>query len=381
MKIPFLDLRAHHAPLRHAIEQAIAAVIDDSAFVGGKYVSAFEKAFARLHDADHAIGVGNGTDALMVALYTVGVRSGDEVITAANSFIASSEAISMLGARVVFADCDTTSYTIDPSEIERRITGRTKAVIPVHLYGHPADMGRIMRISGRRGLKVVEDVAQAITAEYRGKKVGSIGHMGAFSFYPGKNLGALGDGGALLTNREHFAEIARRYANHGRTSKYLHTIEGINSRLDGIQAAVLKVKLRYLRKWTEKRRRIARLYGDLLNSVGEICLPREMGYARHAYHLYVIRTSERDRLLRYLHRRGVEAGVHYPIALPNLPAYRHLRLDSSDYPNATRLSQEALSLPLFPEMTDGQVEYVASAVRSFFRSSAKKGRRTRAHSG
>jgi dTDP-4-amino-4,6-dideoxygalactose transaminase len=366
MKIPFLDLKAQHISIRREINEAVDSVINDSAFVGGKYVRSFEKKFSQIHDVKYTLGVGNGTDALTIALFAIGVKEGDEVITAANSFIATSEAITNCGARVVFADCDIDSYTIDASKIEEMISARTKAIIPVHLYGQPADMDEILRIAKKYKLSVIEDAAQAVIAEYKGRKVGSFGNMSAFSFYPGKNLGALGDAGAVVTNDNGLFEKARIYADHGQLSKYHHVIEGVNSRLDGIHAAVLEVKLRYIDTWTKQRRRTAELYNNLLGDFQKIILPKEMIYAKHVYHLYVIRTTERDRLFEYMRNKGIEVGIHYPVALPNLPAYAYLKHNAAEFPNATTLSGEILSLPIYPEMTEAQVEYTVNTLKRFF---------------
>lgn len=366
MKIPFLDLKAQHVCIKKEINEAVNSVIHDSAFIGGKYVRSFENKFSQIHNVRYTLGVGNGTDAISIALFAVGVKRGDEVITAANSFIATSEAISLAGAKVVFADCDGRSYTIDPNRIEEKITSRTKAIIPVHLYGQPSDMEKIAAIAKRYGLFVIEDAAQAVLAEYKGRKIGSFGDMAAFSFYPGKNLGALGDAGAVVTNRRGFFKRASMYADHGRLSKYYHAFEGTNSRLDGILAAVLAVKLKYIKKWTHQRRKIAKLYASLLNDCDRIILPEEMDYSKHVYHLYVIRTPSRDRLFRHLRDKGIEAGIHYPVALPGLPAYKHLHCDRADFPVSFRLAREVLSLPLYPEMTEDQVEYTARTLKSFF---------------
>ena len=288
MKIPLVDLKAQYERIKDEINAAIQEVIATSAFIGGPYVRAFEEAFAKFCGVKHCIGVGNGTDALFIALKSLGIGAGDEVITASNSFIATSEVITMTGAQVVFCDIDPKTYNIDVSQIEAKIAPQTKAIIPVHLYGQPADMDPLLELACRYGLKIVEDAAQAHGARYKGQMVGSLGDAACFSFYPGKNLGAYGDGGAIVTNDDELALKIRMFANHGRVDKYDHKIEGMNSRLDGLQAAILSVKLKYLEEWTEARRQLAYLYNNLLAD-SEIVTPVEIENARSVYHLYVVR--------------------------------------------------------------------------------------------
>lgn len=364
MNIPLVDLTAQYSAIKREIDDAIAGVIANTSFVGGPPVAAFEQEFAGFCGADHCVGVGNGTDALFITLKAMGIGAGDEVITAANSFIASSEAITATGARVVFADIDASTFTISPDSIRQRITDRTKALLPVHLYGHPADMDAIRAIAREHGLKVVEDAAQAHGALYRGEPVGTLGDAACFSFYPGKNLGAYGDAGAIVTNDADLAARARLFANHGRKTKYDHSIEGVNSRLDGLQAAILSVKLRHLPEWSEARRRVAGWYTDRLADSG-MQLPRPASDVVPVYHLYVLRVPAgiRDEVLDRLKADGVGAGVHYPIALPNLEAYRYLGHTEADFPEATRASREVLSLPIYPEITAAQVDFVAERVR------------------
>jgi dTDP-4-amino-4,6-dideoxygalactose transaminase len=366
MNIPLVDLAAQYKSIKEEIDEAISDVIASSAFVGGRYVEAFEKSFASFCSARHCISVGNGTDALFIALKMLGVGPGDEVITAANSFIATSEAITLTGAKVVFVDINPDTYNIDVSKIEAKVNGNTKAIIPVHLYGQPADMAPIAEIAKEYGLKVVEDAAQAHGARYNGHPVGTLGDVACFSFYPGKNLGAYGDGGAIITNSDELALKARMFANHGRVEKYNHEVEGVNSRLDGLQAAVLDVKLRHLPEWNEARRRNARLYGDHLKDAG-LTLPQEINDVEPVYHLYVVRVRAADRqsLQDFLKRNGISTGIHYPIALPNLKAYSYLNHSDSDFPEATAASQEILSLPMFPELEEPQIAYIAQRIQAF----------------
>jgi dTDP-4-amino-4,6-dideoxygalactose transaminase len=363
LAIPFVDLKAQYVSIKPEIDAAIAAVISDTAFVGGAFVKAFEDAFAGYCQVGHCLGMANGTDALSIALRALGVGPGDEVITVANSFIATSEAIRMAGAQVVFVDINPTTLNIDVERIEEKITPRTKAIVPVHLYGQPADMAPICALARKHGLRVVGDAAQAHGALYQGRPVAQFADITCFSFYPGKNLGAYGDAGALVTDNAEWASAARMFANHGRTKKYDHDFEGVNSRLDGLQAAILTVKLRYLELWTEQRRRNAYLYNDALEDCG-LGLPGELDDVRAAYHLYVVRVpnGRRETLQEQLKAKGISTGIHYPIALPYLNAYRHLGHAETDFPVAFRASGEILSLPMFAELTEEQVRYVAAAV-------------------
>jgi dTDP-4-amino-4,6-dideoxygalactose transaminase len=310
------------------------------------------------------VGVGNGTDALFIALKTLGIGAGDEVITVANSFIATSEAITQTGARVVFVDIDPRTYNIDASKIEAKITPRTKAIIPVHLYGQPADMDPILALAKKYNLRIIEDAAQAHGAAYKGRTIGSIGDMACFSFYPGKNLGAYGDAGAIVTNDESWAVKARMIANHGRIDKYDHEIEGVNSRMDGLQAAILGVKLKHLNAWSAARRKNAYLYSEQLRGM-DLLTPYEIKDITAVYHLYVIRVNKesRKKLQDQLKANGISTGIHYPIALPNLKAYAYLRHNGSDFPEATKASQEIVSLPMYPELKEDQIRFIARAIR------------------
>ena len=359
MQIPFVDLKLQYEAIKVEVDQAIHDVIRDSAFVGGKYVKSFEENFAKYCGTKFCVGVGNGTDALFIALNILGIGSGDEVITVANSFIATSEAISMTGAKVVFVDCEESYYNIDVGNIEKSISPRTRAIVPVHLYGQPARMDEIMLVARKHNLFVIEDAAQAHGAQYKGRFVGTIGDCGCFSFFPGKNLGAYGDGGAIVTNNAEFARKAQMFANHGRIEKYNHEFEGVNSRLDGLQAAILGVKLKYLEDWTEKRRAIAEDYSRLLLGSGAIT-PVEISGVRHGYHLYVVRVPNRDLVQSKLKEKGIVTGIHYPIPLPNLQAYKYLYYAAHDFPVSAKYSKEILSLPIYPELSPPQVEYVCS---------------------
>ena len=365
MNIPLVDLKVQYHSIKHEIDQVVQDVIDNTAFINGMYVKEFEEAFACAIGVKHCIGVGNGTDALFLALKALEIGSGDEVITAANSFIATPEAITMTGAKVVFVDINPDTYNIDIAGTEAKITSRPKAIIPIHLYGQPADMAQILKMAEKHNIFVIEDAAQAHLAAYNGQIAGGIGNIGCFSFYPGKNLGAYGDAGAVVTNNDELAIKIRMLANHGRVGKYNHEFEGVNSRMDGIQGAVLSVKLRYLSSWTEKRRKAAAFYNELLKEKSNIVTPKEEEYAKHVYHLYVIRIKERDKLQKHLKEKGISTGVHYPIALPNLSAYKYLGHKPSDFPIASQYQDEILSLPMYPEIGADQIRYIADCIGSF----------------
>ena len=361
MKIPFVDLKTQYYSSKEEIDQAISNVIQDSAFIGGKYAKAFEQSFADYIGVKNCVGVGNGTDALYIALKALGISEDDEVITVANSFIATSEAITLTGAKVKFVDCNKDSYNIDVDKFKAAITPNTKAIIPVHLYGQPVNMQTIKDISEKHNLYVIEDAAQAHGAEYKGQRIGTIGDIACFSFFPGKNLGAYGDAGAVVTNNNDLARKARMFANHGRIEKYNHEFEGTNSRLDGLQAAILDVKLKYLDKWIERRRTIARMYDAALKDI--IITPSVLPDVKHVYHLYVIRIKNRDMVKELLAEKGIATGIHYPIPLPFLKAYSYLGHKPADFSVAFSIKDEILSLPIHGDMTDEQVKYVIASLK------------------
>lgn len=363
--VKFLDLAAQYQTIQQEIDKAIYDVIAKSAFIGGDYVSQFEQEFANYIDVAHCIGVGNGTDALEIAIEALNLPQGSEIIVPANSFIASSEAATRQGHKVVFADCDSQSYVISVEDVERRITKKTKAIVAVHLYGHPCDMGALRRLADQHGLYIIEDCAQAHGAEYRGKKVGSIGDLASFSFYPGKNLGAYGDGGAITTNNSDLAKKSRMIANHGRVAKYDHQFEGRNSRLDGLQAAILSVKLNHLSDWTEKRIVLADYYLANLKDIQQITLPVRQDWAKQVYHLFVIRTEKRDDLAKFLADRGIQTGVHYPISLPKLKAYDYTNQASEDL-FANKTDSMLLSLPIGEHLNEEDLSQVVAAIKEYF---------------
>ncbi|MGH7953016.1 MAG: DegT/DnrJ/EryC1/StrS family aminotransferase [Limisphaerales bacterium] len=364
MKVPFVDLCAQYLSIKPAIDKAIADVIAQSAYVRGPQVDAFEKAWAETVGVKHCVSCANGTDALYIAMRALGIRPGDEVITTAHSWIATSETITQAGGRVVFCDTDDATFNIDPAWIEAKITQRTVGIIPVHLYGQPADMDAIMAIARKHKLWVIEDCAQAHLARYKGKSVGTFGNIATFSFYPGKNLGAYGDAGCAVTNDDKLADWMETFARHG--GKGEHVMEGINSRLDGLQAAILNVKLPHLARWTEKRREIAARYDELLSGVGDIRCPGVASGRDPVYHLYVIRTERRDALKKHLANAGIATVLNYPKALPFYPAYAYLGHKAADFPVAYANQSSILSLPIYPEMNDEMIRYVAETIQEFF---------------
>jgi len=359
MHVPFLNLRAAHDALRVEIAAAIQEVIDSSAFAGGAFVTRFEQEFATYCGAKHALGLGSGTEALWVVLLAKGVGPGDEVITVPSTFMATAEAISFCGATPVFVDIDEETYTMNPALLDRAISSKTKAIIPVHLFGQVADMDPILEIAHRHGLFVLEDACQAHGAEYKGRRAGSIGLAGAFSFYPGKNLGAMGEAGAVTTNDTTVKEYTEMFRDHGQRKKYYHGLVGWNARMDGIQGAVLSVKLKHLEKATAARRAHATLYNTLLAGEERLRLPREAKGRRHVYHLYAVRTRRRDAINEALSKRGVHCGIHYPIPIHLQEAYKGLGLAKGSFPVAERCAEEFISLPMFPELTQDQIETVA----------------------
>jgi dTDP-4-amino-4,6-dideoxygalactose transaminase len=364
-RVPFNDLKLQYRSIKEEIDTAIQSVIEETAFVRGKYVKQFETQFARQNGVKHCISCANGTDAIFLVLKALGIGPGDEVITTACSWISTSETITLAGARVIFVDIEPDYYTIDVSKVEEKITRRTKAVIPVHLYGQPADMEPLKALCDRCGLFLVEDCAQAHFARYKGQLVGTIGNAGTFSFYPGKNLGAYGDAGAVITNDDQLAERVRMIANHGSLVKHQHRMEGINSRMDGLQAAVLSVKLKYIQQWNEARHRHGLMYNRLLKEVEGVTVSALRPGSGHTFHLYVIRLSQRDALKEYLDHQGIATGIHYPTPLPFLQAYRYLEAKPEDFPVALDYQKQILSLPMFPELTGEEIERVVDAVREY----------------
>lgn len=362
MTVPFADLHAQYISIKPEIDAAIADVIASSAFIRGAHVELFEAAFAEAIGTAHCVSCANGTDALYIAMRALGVRPGDEVIVPSMSWISTSETVSQAGGRVVFCDIDPVTCTLDPNQMSASITPRTVGVIPVHLYGHPAQMDRIMEIANNNELWVLEDCAQAHLAEFEGRKVGTFGAAATFSFYPGKNLGAMGDAGAIVTDDAVLAAHMAKFARHGGLRKGEHEIEGINSRMDGMQAAILNVKLPHLQGWTDRRRSLAAGYGQALAQESGLSLPSEASWARHVWHLYVIRAANRNELVVQLRAAGVQTSVNYPRALPFLPCYADHGHRPEDFPVGHRIAEEGLALPLFAEMTDDQLRYAISAL-------------------
>lgn len=362
MKVPFVDLSAQHAAIGDEVDRAMLDVVRSSDFILGKELDLFEKAFAEYCGAADAVGVDTGISALELSLRAMGIGPGDEVITAANSFIASASPISMVGARPVFVDVDPRTYNLDPMLLDRAITPRTKAIIPVHLYGQPAEMDAILDIARNHHLRVLEDACQAHGAQYRGRMAGSIGDAAAFSFYPAKNLGAYGDGGMVVTNDPEIANRVRMLRNYGQRVKYHHEQLAFNRRLDTLQAAVLRVKLGYLDGANDARRRNAVLYNRLFRDL-DVVTPFEQADVKHVYHLYVVRVNDRDGLQRHLTERGVATGIHYPIPIHLQPAYRDLGYGPGDFPVTERIAGGILSLPMYPEITEDQISYVVASLR------------------
>lgn len=366
MKVPFVDLKSQYESLRTEMLGAVGHIMETSQFILGKAVEDFEKHFAAAHGMKHCIGVGTGTDALHVVLWALDIGPGDEVITVPHTFIATAEAISLTGATPVFVDIDPDTYTMNPDLLENAITPKTKAIIPVHLYGQPAAMDGIMAVANRHGIPVVEDACQAHLAQFDGKYVGQFGVAAAFSFYPGKNLGAYGEAGGVTTNNDELAQRIRILRDHGSEKKYHHTVWGHNYRLDGIQGAVLGVKLPHLPTWTEARRSHAQAYSAALVGSGNLVVPHEHPRARHVYHLYVIQTMHRDELQKFLAAREIATGLHYPVPLHLQPAYASLGYRQGDFPVTEQVASRGLSLPMYPELSPEQIDYVVSSVRDFF---------------
>jgi dTDP-4-amino-4,6-dideoxygalactose transaminase len=365
MPVPFADLQLQYQTIKSKIDGAIAAVIGDNAFIRGPYVDAFEREFAEVAEVRHCVSCANGTDALYLAMAALKVKPGDEVITTAHSWISTSAMITHAGASVVFADTDDSTFTIDPAAIEAAITPRTVGIIPVHLYGQPADMDAIMAIAARHKLWVIEDCAQAHLARYKGRQIGTFGQAATYSFYPGKNLGAMGDAGAVVTNDNALAEHMTMLARHGGLIKHQHHIEGVNSRLDGLQAAILSAKLPHLPEWTKARQDAAKVYDAGLNQIEDVVVPQVAAGRDHVYHLYTIQHPRRDALAAHLNANGVQTAINYPTALPYLAAYSRLKARPEQFPNAYRAQGRILSLPMFAEITPEQQDEVIDLVRKF----------------
>lgn len=376
MNIPFLDLKAQYKTIKDEVLPEINDVLDNTAYVLGKKVQAFEQAFAQAHNAKYCYGVSSGTDGNHMVLWALGIVPGDEVIIPANTFIATAWGATLCGATPVFVDCHPESYNIDPSKVEAAITPKTKAIVAVHLYGQPADMDPLIEIAKKHNIFLVEDCAQSHIAEYKGKRVGSLGYASSFSFYPGKNLGAYGEGGAVMTDNEDLAKKFKMIRDHGAEQKYYHQMFGHNYRMEGIQGAVLGVKLRHLGDWTNGRRRVAKKYYEFLKDVEGLTLPKEMDYAKHVYHLFVVQVNSsdsnqrsvvRDELQKFLSENGIATGLHYPIPLHLQPCFSHLGYKKGDFPVTEELAEQGLSLPMYPEMTDEQIGYICDKIKEFFK--------------
>jgi len=364
--IPYLDLRAQIQPLRAELDAAVARTIDHCSFCLGPDVAQFEKDFAKFCGAEHCVAFNSGTSALHIAMLLLGVGPGDEVVTTPYTFVATSWAISYVGAKPVFVDVDDTTFNLDPKLMEKAITPRTKAVMPVHLYGQPFDVDAVREICRRHKLPLVEDSAQAHGAKWQGRVIGTFGEISCFSFYPGKNLGAFGEGGALVTNNVEFAKRARSLREHGSTVRYYHDEVGFNYRMEGFQGAVLGIKLKHLEKWTRERQRVARRYTELLADT-PLQLPREAAGAESVWHLYVVRHPRRDELKKFLEENQVGCALHYPLPLHLQKCYASLGYKAGDFPVAEKAARECLSLPIFPELTDAQIQRVADVVKGFFK--------------
>ncbi|PCJ20648.1 MAG: erythromycin biosynthesis sensory transduction protein eryC1 [Candidatus Cloacimonadota bacterium] len=363
--IKFLDLKNQYENIKEEVCLAIENVISQTAFIGGKYVTDFEVSFAKYQEAKFCIGVGNGTDAIEIAIEALDLPKNSEIIVPANSFIASSEAVTRSGHKVIFCDNNSDNYTVSISSLKSKISSRTRAIMAVHLYGHPCDMDEILKIAKEYDLKVIEDCAQAHGALYKGKKIGAIGNIGTFSFYPGKNLGAYGDGGAIVCNDQNLAKKVKMIANHGRIEKYNHEFEGRNSRLDGLQAAILSVKLKYLDEWTDARVSVADYYLNHLKDIKDLVLPKREDWAKQVYHLFVIRVKSRDALKLFLQDKGIQTGVHYPISLPKLKAYDYLNQGKEDF-CANMFDAQLLSLPIGDHLDKKDLKKIVNCLKDFF---------------
>jgi dTDP-4-amino-4,6-dideoxygalactose transaminase len=371
MKVPFLDLKIQYQQIKDEVNPAIQNILDNTAFILGKAVTDFEKEFAAAHDVKYCTAVSSGTDGNHLALWALGIGPGDEVIIPANTFIATAWGATLCGATPVFIDCEPDSYNIDPEKVEKAITAKTKAIVAVHLYGQPADMDKLKKIADDKSIHLIEDCAQAHLAEYKGKRIGGVGITSSFSFYPGKNLGAYGEGGAVTTNDKELNKKIIMMREHGSVQKYNHEIYGHNYRMEGIQGAVLGVKLKYLNEWTEGRRRAAAEYKEFLKDIRELVLPVEMEYSKHVYHLYVIQVkggkNKRDALAKYLNEKDIATGLHYPVPLHLQNCFSHLGYKKGDFPVTENLAETGLSLPMYPELSRNQIEYVSQMIKEFFK--------------
>ena len=365
-QIPFVNLKAQYQNLKPEIDAAIQAVIEETAFIGGQRIKDFETAFGALLGTPHVVACANGTDSLYIIMKALGIGAGDEVITVANSWISSSETIGQTGALPVFVDIESDTLTMDVNTLEAKITPQTKAVIAVHLHGQMAPIERIKALCDQHNLYLIEDCAQAHLSASEGKYAGTFGHAASFSFYPGKNLGAYGDAGCIITDNERLANACRMFANHGALKKHEHQVEGINSRLDGLQAAVLNVKLPHLKTWTAQRQYNAKLYRTYLSGIDQIQLTTERANTEHSYHLFIVLAQDRDALKAHLAAQGIETAIHYPRPLPLLPAYAKRGYTPADFPNAKKASQQMLSLPMYAELTEKEIKTIAEAIRQFY---------------
>ena len=368
-EIPAVNLKKQYAAIQMEVDEAIALVLAKGSFGLGDEVSAFEQEFASYCNASHTIGVASGTDALQIALSSLGIGTGDEVITSSHTAVATVVAIEKTGARPILVDIDLHRFTLDPQQIKQTITANTRAIIPVHLYGCPAELEPILKIACENNLHILEDCAQAHGASYKNKTVGTWGQISAFSFYPTKNIGAFGDGGAIVTNDVELAKKIRLLRQYGWEERYISSIKGMNSRLDELQASILRIKLRYLEKWNAKRRELANLYHDTLARVEEITLPHQPADSQHVFHQYVIRTAKRDELKIFLKERGIHTLIHYPVPIHLQPAYKNLGYSPGDFPNTELATKEILSLPMYPELNEEEIHKVSEAVCKFFKKS------------
>ena len=375
MKIPLVDLKAQYSSIKQEIDEATQRLIESGQFILGPEVKALEEEVAAFLGVKYAIGVASGTDALQLALLACGIRPGDEVITTPFTFIATAEAITQCGATPVFTDIEPKTYNIDPKKIEPRVTKRTKVILPVHLYGQPADMDPVLELSKKYNLKIIEDCAQALGAKYKGKKVGSLGDVGCLSFFPSKVLGAYGDGGMVVTNNPQIAEKVAMLRNHGCKEKYYHLVPGFNSRLDGLQAAILRVKLRYLDRWIEQRRQKASLYSELLGKLEDVELPYTAPYAHHIFNYYTIRLRNpkvnRGKMREFLGSQGIGTAIYYPLSLHLQEVYKSLAYKLGDFPESERAQDQVLSLPMYPELANEQIKMIAQAIRDFSKQKEK----------